>query len=63
MHLPAYSPDLNPIEQAFAKLKARLRKAGARTCDALWSTITSLLDTFTEPECRNYLANAEYAFD
>lgn len=63
MHLPAYSPDLNPIEQAFAKLKAGLRKAGARTRNALWSTIASLLDTFTEPECRNYLANAGYALD
>lgn len=63
MHLPAYSHDLNPIEQAFAKLKAGLRKVSARTRDALWSTIGSLLDTFTEPECRNYLANSGYAFD
>lgn len=45
MLLPAYSPDLNPIEQAFAKLKAGLRKAGARTCDALW-------DTEVVPICR-----------
>ncbi len=63
MHLSAYSPDLNPIEQAFAKLKAGLRKAGARTHEALWSTIGSLLDTFTKPECQNYLANSGYAFD
>ena len=63
MHLPAYSPDLNPIEQAFAKLKAGLRKVGARTRDALRSTIGALLETFTKPECRNYLANSGYAFD
>lgn len=63
MLLPAYSPDLNPIEQAFAKLKAGLRKAAARTRDALWETIGRLLDTFTEPECRNYLTNSGYAFE
>ncbi len=61
MPLPAYSPDLNPIEQAFAKLKAGLRKAGARTRDALWTTIGRLLDTFSPDECRNYLANSGYA--
>ncbi len=48
MHLPAYSPDLNPIEQACATLKAGLRRAGARTHDALCSTIGCLLDTFTQ---------------
>ena len=52
MHLPAYSPDLHPIELAFATLKAGLRRAGTRTRDALCSTIGCLLDTFTEPECR-----------
>ncbi len=63
MLLPAYSPDLNPIEQAFAKLKAGLRKAGARTRDALWDAIGRLLDCFTLAECRNYLANSGYEFE
>ena len=63
MLLPAYSPDLNPIEQAFAKLKAGLRKAGARTREALWDTIGQLLDTFSPEECRNYLTNSGYAFE
>jgi transposase len=61
MPLPAYSPDLNPIEQAFAKLKAGLRKAGARTRDALWNAIGRLLDSFSPDECSNYLANSGYA--
>jgi transposase len=61
MYLPPYSPDLNPIEQAFAKLKALLRKAAARTRDALWNTIGRLLNSFTPAECRNYLANSGYA--
>jgi transposase len=63
MLLPAYSPDLNPIEQAFAKLKAGLRKAAARTREALWDTIGQLLDGFSPSECQNYLANSGYAFD
>ena len=63
MLLPAYSPDLNPIEQAFAKLKAGLRKAAARTREALWDTIGQLLDGFNPSECQNYLANSGYAFD
>jgi transposase len=58
LYLPPYSPDLNPIEQAFAKLKALLRKAAARTREALWITIGRLLDTFTPAECRNYLVNS-----
>ena len=62
LYLPPYSPDLNPIEQVFAKLKALLRKAGARTKEALWSTIGELLDAFPEHECRNYLANCGYGF-
>ena len=62
-YLPPYSPDLNPIEQVFAKLKALLRKAAARTRDDLWNTIGRLLDTFTSAECRNYLANSGYAFE
>ena len=63
LYLPPYSPDLNPIEQAFAKLKALLRKAAARTREALWTTIGSLLDTFTPAECSNYLAHSGYAFE
>ena len=52
---PPYSPDLNPIGQLFAKLKALLRKAAARTRDRLWSAIGRLLDTIPEAECANYL--------
>ncbi|MFC0389115.1 transposase, partial [Muricoccus vinaceus] len=63
LYLPPYSPDLNPIEQAFAKLKALLRKAAARTREALWITIGRLLGNFTPAECRNYLANSGYAFE
>jgi transposase len=63
LQLPPYSPDLNPIEQAFAKLKAGLRKAGTRTREALWGAIGRLLDGFTPGECRNYLANSGYEFE
>lgn len=63
LYLPPYSPDLNPIEQAFAKLKALLRKAAARTQEALWATIGHLLDRFSPDECRNYLAHSGYAFE
>jgi transposase len=59
--LPPYSPDLNPIEQAFAKMKALLRKADPRTTEATWRTIGALLDCFTPTECANYLSNAGYA--
>jgi transposase len=59
--LPAYSPDLNPIEQAFAKMKTLLRKADARTIDDTWRTIGALLDCFSPTECANYLRNAGYA--
>jgi len=59
--LPPYSPDLNPIEQVFAKLKHLLRKADERTKEATWRRIGSLLDAFTSQECKNYLANAGYA--
>jgi transposase len=52
--LPNYSPDLNPIEQVFAKLKHLLRKAAARTSEAVCSTIGALLDTYTPEECANY---------
>jgi transposase len=60
-YLPPYSPDLNPIEMVFAKLKALLRKAAARTRDALWDTIAHLLNAFTPQECANCLAHAGYA--
>ena len=59
--LPPYSPDLNPIEQVFAKLKALLRKADERTTEATWKRIGSLLDHFSPQECANYLVNAGYA--
>jgi transposase len=58
--LPKYSPDLNPIEQVFAKLKHLLRKAGARTIEAVCAAIGELLDTFTAAECANYFRNAGY---
>ena len=61
LFLPAYSPDLNPIEQAFAKRKAHLRKAGARTVDALWRAIGDICDLFEPHECWNYLKAAGYA--
>ena len=61
LFLPPYSPDLNPIEQVFAKLKHLLRKAGARTADAVTAAIGILLDTFVPQECANYLTNAGYA--
>jgi transposase len=59
--LPAYSPDLNPIEQAFAKMKTLLRKADARTVEDTWRRIGALLDCFTPTECANYLKNSGYA--
>jgi transposase len=60
MLLPPYSPDFNPIENAFSKLKALLRKAAARTKEALWQTIGQLLDAFTPDECANYFSAAGY---
>jgi transposase len=59
--LPRYSPDLNPIEQVFAKLKTLLRKTDPRTIETTWRASGSLLDSFTPQECANYLANAGYA--
>jgi transposase len=59
-YLPPYSPDFNPIENAFAKLKALLRKAAERTVDRLWAAIGRIIDLFTPAECRNYFANAGY---
>jgi transposase len=60
LYLPPYSPDLNPIEQLFAKLKALLRKAAARTKDQLWSTIGRLLEAYPPAECTNYLNHCGY---
>ena len=61
LFLPPYSPDLNPIEQAFAKLKAHLRRIGARTYDALIDAIGDVCGLFRPDECRNFLINAGYA--
>src|SRR5271166_6402347 len=58
--LPAYSPDLDPIEQVFAKLKNTLRKMAHRTVDALWEGIGIALDDFPPNECLNYFRNAGY---
>ena len=63
LFLPPYSPDLNPIEMAFAKLKAHLRRIGARTIDALWKAIGDVCDLYSEQECWNYLKDAGYAPD
>ena len=60
LYLPPYSPDFNPIENAFSKLKALLRKAAARTITELWDAINECLDQFTPDECRNYFAAAGY---
>jgi transposase len=62
LFLPPYSPDLNPIEMAFAKLKALLRARAIRTIDALWRAIGEICDLFTPQECRNYFAAAGYGF-
>ena len=59
--LPPYSPDLNPIEQVFAKLKTLLRKAEERSPTAVWQRIGTLLDLFSPTECANYVRNAGYA--
>ncbi len=61
LFLPPYSPDLNPIELAFAKLKASLRKAGERSVDDLWKRIGTLLDTVSSEECTNFFRHAGYA--
>ena len=59
-HLPAYSPDFNPIENLFAKLKALLNKAAPRTLEALWQEIGNLLAAFSPAECANYFKAAGY---
>ena len=61
LYLPPYSPDLNPIEMVFAKLKTLLRAAAERSVEALWNRIGQLLDAFSAEECANYLRHAGYA--
>ncbi len=60
LYLPPYSPDFNPIENAFSKLKALLRKAAERTVEGLWSRIGELLKEFSPTECANFFAAAGY---
>ena len=59
-YLPPYSPDMNPIELAFSKLKTALRAEPARTIDTLWRRIGTILDTFTQSECANYFNATGY---
>lgn len=61
LFLPPYSPDLNPIEQVFAKLKTLMRKAAERTAEETWRRLGKLLDQFNAEECANYIKNAGYA--
>ena len=63
LYLPPYSPDFNPIENAFSKLKALLRMAAARTVEGLWQAIGRLIDLFQSSECANYFAGAGYDAD
>ena len=63
IYLPPYSPDFNPIENAFSKLKAHLRREAARTVDDLWNVIATAIDTFTPEECGNYFNAAGYDHD
>jgi transposase len=63
LFLPPYSPEFNPIENAFATLKAMLRKAAAGTVKGLWTTIGRIVDAFTPNECANYFAAAGYDAD
>jgi transposase len=60
-YLPAYSPDLNPIEQAFSKIKALLRKAAARSIKALYKAIGRIIKKISATECQNYFAHAGYS--
>lgn len=62
-YLPPYSPDFNPIENAFAKLKAHVRKAAARTVEALETAVANALQTFEPSECANFIAHAGYGLD
>ena len=61
LYLPPYSPDLNPIELAFSKLKRLLRDAAERTVEALWQTIGRLLQRFSPAECANYIRHCGFA--
>jgi transposase len=63
LFLPPYSPDLNPIEMAFSKLKALIRKAAARTYDQLWAAVGQVCDLFSDEECYNYFKAAGYEAD
>ena len=63
LYLPPYSPDFNPIENAFARLKALLRKAAARTIEGLWAAIGAAAKAFSPQECANYFAAAGYDSD
>jgi transposase len=63
LYLPPYSPDFNPIENAFAKLKALLRKAAERSVNGLWAALRRIADLFTPTECANFFANAGYEPD
>jgi len=60
LYLPPYSPDLNPIEMAFSKLKSYLRKAGARSFDAIFNAISDICEMFSPQECRNYFTASGY---
>jgi transposase len=62
VYLPPYSPDFNPIELAFSKFKWLLKSTAERTVEALWKTCGSLLASFTETECRNYLRHCGYRY-
>jgi transposase len=61
LFLPSYSPDLNPIEQVFGKLKHLMRTASELTAEAVWKRLGSMLESFSSQECANYLRNAGYA--
>jgi transposase len=61
LYLPPYSPDLNPIENAFAKLKGLVRAASERTVEGLWATLGRLIDQIRPAECRNYFRHCGYA--
>ena len=63
LFLPPYSPDLNPIEMAFSKLKAHLRATAARTIDDLWKSVGNICKLFTPEECSNYFEAAGYGFN
>jgi transposase len=63
LFLPKYSPDLNPIEMAFSKLKALIRKAAARTYDDLWKAVGTVCSLFTPDECYNFFRAAGYETD